>query len=73
MPVKKKAITKKVIKKTTKVKTKKKVEVKKKPPAKKKQPVKKIPKKKFNNKFTVIVPINETLTFQSKLFIPKSK
>ena len=28
---------------------------------------------KFNNKFTVIVPINETLTFQSKLFIPKSK
>ena len=28
---------------------------------------------KFNNKFTVIVPIQETLTFQSKLFIPKSK
>ena len=28
---------------------------------------------KFNNKFTVIVPIDETLTFQSKLFIPKSK
>jgi cell shape-determining protein MreC len=28
---------------------------------------------KFNNKFTVIVPIEETLTFQSKLFIPKSK
>ena len=28
---------------------------------------------KLNNKFTVTVPINEMLTFQSKLFIPKSK
>ena len=28
---------------------------------------------KLNNKFTVIVPIEEMLTFQSKLFIPKSK
>ena len=44
MPVKKKAITKKVIKKTTKVNTKKKVEAKKKTPAKKKQPEKKIAK-----------------------------
>ena len=50
MPVKKKATTKKVIKKTTKVKTKKKVEVKKKSPAKKKQPLKKIAKKKVANK-----------------------
>ena len=37
MPVKKKTTTKKVIKKTTKVKTKKKVEVKKNPPADAKQ------------------------------------
>ena len=29
--------------------------------------------KKQNNKFTVIVPIEEMLTFQSNLFIPKSK
>jgi CarD family transcriptional regulator len=50
MPVKKKAITKKVTKKTSKVKTKKKVEVKKKTPAKKKQPIKKIPKKKVVKK-----------------------
>ena len=28
---------------------------------------------KINNKFTVIVPVEEMLTFQSKLFIPKSK
>ena len=28
---------------------------------------------KLNNKFTVIVPIEDMLTFQSKLFIPKSK
>jgi len=28
---------------------------------------------KLNNKFTVIVPIEEILTFQSNLFIPKSK
>ena len=28
---------------------------------------------KLNNKLTVIVPIEEMLTFQSKLFIPKSK
>ena len=28
---------------------------------------------KLNNKFTVTVPIKEMLTFQSKLFIPKSK
>ena len=27
----------------------------------------------INNKFTVIVPIENILTFQSKLFIPKSK
>ena len=50
MPVKKKVITKKVTKKTSKVKTKKKVEVKKKTPAKKKQPIKKIPKKKVVKK-----------------------
>ena len=50
MPVKKKATTKKVTKKTSKVKTKKKVEVKKKSPAKKKQPIKKIPKKKVVKK-----------------------
>jgi Transcriptional regulators, similar to M. xanthus CarD len=50
MPVKKKATTKKVTKKTSKVKTKKKVEVKKKTPAKKKQPIKKIPKKKVVKK-----------------------
>ena len=50
MPVKKKATTKKVTKKTSKVKTKKKVEVKKKIPAKKKQPIKKIPKKKVVKK-----------------------
>ncbi len=46
MQIKKKTTTKKVLKKTTKVKTKKKVQVKKKSPAKKKQPVKKIAKKK---------------------------
>lgn len=28
---------------------------------------------KLNNKYTVIVPVDEMLTFQSKLFIPKSK
>jgi cell shape-determining protein MreC len=28
---------------------------------------------KLNNKFTVIVPIEKMITFQSKLFIPKSK
>ena len=28
---------------------------------------------KINNKFTVIVPVEEMLTFQSKLFIPKGK
>jgi hypothetical protein len=28
---------------------------------------------KLNNKFTVIVPIEKMLSFQSKLFIPKSK
>ena len=50
MPVKKKATTKKVTKKTSKVKNKKKVEVKKKSPAKKKQPIKKIPKKKVVKK-----------------------
>ena len=50
MPVKKKTTTKKVIKKTTKVKAKKKVEIKKKSPAKKKQPVKKISKKKVTKK-----------------------
>ena len=50
MPVKKKVITKKVTKKTSKVKTKKKVEVKKKTPTKKKQPIKKIPKKKVVKK-----------------------
>jgi CarD family transcriptional regulator len=50
MQVKKKATTKKVTKKTSKVKTKKKVEVKKKTPAKKKQPIKKIPKKKVVKK-----------------------
>ena len=55
MPVKKKATTKKVIKKTTKVKTKKKVEVKKKSPAKKKQPLKKIAKKKVAKKIAKIV------------------
>ena len=27
----------------------------------------------LNNKFTVVVPINKMLTFQSKLFIPKNK
>ena len=27
----------------------------------------------LNNKLTVVVPIEEILTFQSKLFIPKSK
>ena len=50
MPVKKKATTKKVIKKTTKVKAKKKVEIKKKSPAKKKRTVKKISKKKVSKK-----------------------
>ena len=50
MPVKKKSTTKKVIKKTTKVKTKKKVEVKKKSPVKKKQSLKKIAKKKVAKK-----------------------
>ena len=45
MPVKKKATTKKVIKKTKKFKTKKKVEVKKKSSTKKKQIVKKVAKK----------------------------
>jgi Transcriptional regulators, similar to M. xanthus CarD len=50
MPVKKKATTKKVTKKTSKVNTKKKVEVKKKTPAKKKKPIKKIPKKKVVKK-----------------------
>ena len=50
MPVKKKTITKKAIKKTTKAKIKKKVEVKKKSPAKKKQPLKKIAKKKVAKK-----------------------
>jgi len=28
---------------------------------------------RLNNKFTVVVPIKKTLTFQSKLFIPKNK
>jgi hypothetical protein len=28
---------------------------------------------KLNNKLTVIVPIEKMLTFQSKLFIPKSR
>ena len=28
---------------------------------------------KINNKFTVIAPIEDMLTFQSKLFIPKNK
>ena len=28
---------------------------------------------KINNKLTVIVPIEKMLTFQSNLFIPKSK
>ena len=50
MPVKKKATTKKVIKKTTKVKTKKKVEVKKKSHTTKKRVVKKIAKKKVAKK-----------------------
>ena len=50
MPVKKKTTTKKVKRKTTKVKTKKKGEVKKKSPAKKKQPLKKIAKKKVVKK-----------------------
>ena len=50
MPVKKKTTTKKVIKKTTKVKAKKKVEIKKKSPAKKKRTVKKISKKKVSKK-----------------------
>ena len=53
MPVKKKSTLKKVIKKTTKVKTKKKVEVKKKSPAKKKQPLKKIAKKKVAKKIVI--------------------
>ena len=50
MPVKKKTTTKKIIKKTTKVKTKKKVEIKKKSSVKKKQPAKKIVKKKVIRK-----------------------
>ena len=64
MPVKKKATTKKVTKKTSKVKTKKKVEVKKKTPAKKKQPIKKIPKKKVVKK-----AVNKVV---KKIITPKS-
>ena len=64
MPVKKKTTTKKVIKKTTKVKTKKKVEVKKKPLAKKKQPIKKIAQKK--------VAKNVIKKVAKKIVIPKA-
>ena len=53
MPVKKKTTTKKVIKKTTKVKTKKKVKNKKKSTVKKKQSVKKIAKKKVVKKIVI--------------------